>query len=402
MSSPSTPTGPLDGVRVLDLGQVLASPFAGYLLANLGADVIKVEPPGGEWLRRATGGGLAFDAQNSGKRMLCVDLHHPEGAEVVMRLAAGADVLVEGFAPGTADAMGLSFEAVRRHRPDIVYASLSAFGHDGPYGGRPAFDHVVQAVSGIMESTGFPDQPPTKVGAPYVDYGSGLLLAFAVLAGLRHRDQTTEAVQVDITMLDAALLLNLGALVRTANTGQNPPRTGNQAFSSALASGAFETADGLLSIAANKVSHHVRLCDLLGLDELADRTDLAGPEADPEQVDAARAQIAAALQTATARQWEQRLAEVRVPAAAVRRLSDVIDDGHPGVRRLLQAVPDGDGNGAGDGEVILAGSGIRVNGHMAGPAARAGACGADTDGVLTDGGFDRAERARLRAAGVVH
>ncbi|MEL7158976.1 MAG: CoA transferase, partial [Actinomycetota bacterium] len=200
MSSAATQPGPLTGVRVLDLGQVLASPFAGYLLSNLGAEVIKIEPPDGEWLRQATGGGLGFSAQNGGKKMVALDLHRPDGAQVLLRLAAGADVFLEGFAPGTADAMGLGFDAVRAQRPDVVYASLSAFGAEGPYGGRPAFDHVVQAASGIMESTGFPDQPPTKVGSPYVDYSSGLLLAFAVLAGLRQRDLTDDAVQVDITM----------------------------------------------------------------------------------------------------------------------------------------------------------------------------------------------------------
>ncbi|MEL7207257.1 MAG: CoA transferase, partial [Actinomycetota bacterium] len=236
---------------------------------------------------------------------------------------------------------------------------------------------------------------PTKVGSPYVDYSSGLLLAFAVLAGLRQRDLTDDAVQVDITMLDAALLLNLGALVRTANTGEDPPRTGNEAFSSALASGAFETADGLLAIAANKPSHHVRLCDLLGLGDLADRTDLTGPGADAAQVETARARIAEALLGATALEWEGRLAAARVPAAAVRRLSDVIGEGHPATRGLLQPV-------AGDDEdVLLPGSGVRINGHMAGPAAPAAACGADTDQVLTEAGFAPHELAELRADGLI-
>jgi crotonobetainyl-CoA:carnitine CoA-transferase CaiB-like acyl-CoA transferase len=224
---------PLHGVTVIDLGQVLATPFATYLLGLLGAEVVKLEPRGGEWLRRL--GPLAFATQNAGKRAVGIDLRSPGGAEVVLRLVERADVFVEGFAPGTADAMGLGWEPVSGRSPNVVYGSLSAFGDVGPYGGRAGFDHVVQALSGIMPATGFEGQPPTKVGAPFLDYGGGLLLAFGILAGLLERQRTGRAVHIDVAMLDAGLLFNAGALVRAANTGTDPARTGNDAFSGSSA-----------------------------------------------------------------------------------------------------------------------------------------------------------------------
>ncbi len=398
----AAPDGPMTGIRIVDLGQVLAAPFATHLLAGLGAEVIKVEPPEGEWLRRA-GGPLAFAPQNCGKRMAAIDVATTEGRDAVLRLAASADVFVEGFAPGTAEALGLGSDAVRATNDRLVYASLSAFGADGPYGGRLAFDHVVQAVSGIMDSTGFPDQPPVKVGSPYVDYSTGLLLAFAVLAGLRLRDRTGTGLTVDVTMLDAALLLNVGALVRTANTGIDPPRTGNDAFSGAVASGVFDTADGLLAIAANKVSHVIRLCDALGLPDLADDLGAAvGRGADPSAAERARRRIAQALAGADAEHWERRLAEARVPAGRVRRLSEVVDDGHPRARGLLQPVAaDEHGHLEGDALRWLPGAGIRIDGSMPGPREAPGPCGADTDRVLADVGYDEARLAELRAGGVI-
>ncbi len=388
---------PLQGVRLLDLGQVYASPFASYLLGLLGAEVIKVEPPGGEWLRRMGSGGLAYATQNAGKRPIVVDLKQPGGAEVVLRLAAGCDIFVEGFAPGTAARMGVGFDAVKARNPSVVYGSLSAFGDTGPYADRPGFDHVVQAVTGIMASTGFDGQPPTKVGAPFLDYGAGLLLAFALLAGVLEQRRTGEAVAVDVTMLDVGLLLNASGLVRAANTGLDAPRTGNDAFSGAVASGAFETADGLLMIAANKVSHFVRVCDALGLQDLADQPALSLPGADPSIVAAARARMADAFATRSAAEWESILVAAKVPAARVRSTVEVATEGHVAARGLLSAV---DVAGE-DRPTLVPSAGIRINGEM--PSARGPvlAPGTETDAVLSEAGFDADEIARLREAAVV-
>ncbi len=391
------------------MGQVLATPFATYLLGLLGAEVLKVEPFGGEWLRRA-GDDITFAAQNGGKRSIGVNMREPGAAEVILRLVEGADIFVEGFAPGTADAMGLGWEDVSGRNDQIVYGSLSAFGDHGPFGGRPGFDHVVQAVSGIMPATGFPGQPPTKVGAPYLDFGSGLLLAFGILAGVLEQKRTGHAVHVDVAMLDLGLLLNAGALVRAANTGEDPPRTGNDAFSGAVASGAFETADGLLMLAANKPDHFVRLMRLLELDELAEKPDLAMRAATPEETAEARRLMGERFATKPASYWEEQLNAQGIPAGRVRSMSDVASSGHPASRGLLQPVgdsggpsnPGGSGDSQGDGEpMLLPGAGVQINGEMPGPSGPARPVAADTASVLVEAGFTPNEIEALSASGTI-
>jgi crotonobetainyl-CoA:carnitine CoA-transferase CaiB-like acyl-CoA transferase len=385
---------PLAGLTVVDLGQVLATPFATYLLGTLGADIIKIEPPAGEWLRQL--GPQAFATQNAGKRSVVVDLRSPGGAEVVRRIAEQADVFVEGFAPGTAEAMGLGWETISARNPRIVYGSLSAFGSTGPYGGRPGFDHVVQAVSGIMPATGFEGQPPTKVGAPFLDYGGGLLLAFGLLAGILEQRRTDRAVRLDVSMLDAGLLFNAGALARAANLGVDPPRTGNDAFSGAVASGAFPTADGLLMVAANKARHFRTLCDLLDLADLAEDPALAGPAADPDRVADARRRMGERLATASAEHWERMLNQAGVPAARVRSMTEVVDEGHPAARGVVQPAP-----GSGEAPVLVPGSGVVIDGAMAGPSGPVPELGAATVEILTRFGFSTAEIDALLADGTV-
>ena len=367
MNDQPTPA-PLTGVTVVDLGQVLATPFATYLLGLLGAEVIKVEPLGGDWLRSSHV--RSFATQNAGKQSLAIDLRTGEGVEVVLRLVERADVFVEGFAPGVADAIGIGWEAVRSRRDSIVYGSLSAFGDEGPYGGRPGFDHVVQAVSGTMWTTGFDGGPPVKVGAPYLDYGSGLLLAFGVLAGLLEQRRTGAATRVDVTMLDVGLLLNASAMVHTHATQTSPPRTGNNAFSGAIASGAFETADGWLMLAANKVRHHRRLEELFDI------------ELTIGDVDGARALLEPIFLTRPAADWEAFLNDEGVPAAKVRRLDEVTAEGHPTTRGLLTPVTMPD-----DSELHLPGAGVRLNGTMPGPTSAPPALGQHTRSQLASIGY---------------
>jgi len=319
---------------------------------------------------------------------------------VVLRLAEQADVFVEGFAPGTADDMGLGWDVISARSPSIVYGSLSAFGETGPYGGRPGFDHVVQAVSGIMPATGFEGQPPTKVGSPYLDYGGGLLLAFGILAGILEQRRTAKAVHIDVSMLDAGLLLNAGALVRTANTGANPPRTGNEAFSGAVASGAFATTDAMLMVAANKTRHFVELMKILDLDDLADTPELASPNADRVQVADAKRRMGERFATNSAQYWETLLADAKIPAARVRSLNEVTGEGHPAARGTLQPLAnttDGPNNGA----TLLPGAGVQINGVMPGPYGQVPDIGAHTTEVLTRWGFSPGEIADLAGCGVI-
>jgi crotonobetainyl-CoA:carnitine CoA-transferase CaiB-like acyl-CoA transferase len=192
---------PLSGIRVVDLTHVLAGPYCTYLLGLLGAEIIKVEIPGGEMGRRMAppgplrdaGLGAAFLAQAAGKRMLAVDIRKPEGAEILRQLLRNADVFVEGLRPGAVARAGFDEASLRALNPRLVFASVSGFGQDGPLSPWPAYDHVVQAMSGLMSVTGTPESAPLRVGPPIVDYVAGLYAAFAVMAGLAVRDRTTGA-----------------------------------------------------------------------------------------------------------------------------------------------------------------------------------------------------------------
>lgn len=270
---------PLKGTRVIDLSQVLAGPFATYQMALMGAEILKIEKPGeGDWTR--TGGalpelsnrkmGLGYLVHNAGKKSVTIDLKAPEGLEIIKQLISTADVFVENFKPGVAERLGLGFETVRALNPKIVYCSISAYGQDGPLSARPAYDHVIQGMCGIMKTTGAPGGPPTKVGAPYVDYATGMNAAMAVMAGLMEVQRTNKAVQIDVAMLDTALMLMASLMSQHLSAGWEPTQNGNEAWSASPSSGAFETADGMLMLAANNDAQFHKLCKALGRQDIID------------------------------------------------------------------------------------------------------------------------------------
>jgi crotonobetainyl-CoA:carnitine CoA-transferase CaiB-like acyl-CoA transferase len=366
---------PLQGVRVVDLTQVLAGPYCSYQLALLGAEVLKIEPPGGEWTR--VGGalpelseqrmGLSFCTQNSDKQCLEIDLKDPAGVAHVLRLVADADIFIQNYRPGVAERLGLGVAAVQAQNPKIVYCSISAYGGNGPIGHRPAYDHVVQAMSGIMRTTGTEESGPTKVGAPYVDYGTGLNAAFAVLAALRERDRTGEAQTVDVSMLDTTLNLMASNLVTTATTGQDLPPLGNEAASRAPSSGCFLCSDDeMLMLAANNERQFRDLCAVLGHEEWADDSRWSTPASRSTNQEALRELISVEFKTADAATWESRLDAAGVPASKARRMSELLAEGQPQARGLLHDME----VGASDTPVKLPGIGFRFNGHSLGPQER--------------------------------
>ncbi|MGF1597508.1 MAG: CaiB/BaiF CoA transferase family protein [Acidimicrobiales bacterium] len=394
---------PLDGVRVIDLTHVLAGPTCTHLLALLGADVVKVEPPEGDSTRGGgpvgelndAGLGLAFCTQNSDKSSIVVDLSAPAGPGIVRALVAGADVVVENFRPGVADRLGLGVDALTAITPSLVYVSLSAYGQDGPLGHRPAYDHVVQAMSGIMEVTGTEATGPVKVGAPYVDYAAGQRAAFATLAAVLEQRRTGRAQRVDVAMLDAALLLMASALTATAVTGRRPAKLGNEAASGAAASGCFNTADGLLAVAANTDRQFRALCAALGRAELADDERFAAAADRQANASAFRTVVSDVLATSPADRWEAVLDTAGVPAARVRSLDVLLEEGQPAARGVLAPVEV-------DGRTLaLPTVGFKVGGEAPGPRRPPPALGADTDRVLADLGYDGVAIAALRADGVV-
>lgn len=397
---------PLTGVRVVDLTHVLAGPYCTQLLAHFGAEVIKVEPPGTGDLTRFGGPlpelnehqlGLAFCTQNSDKASVTVNLKEPAGIEVVRRLVADADVFVENFRPGVADRLGLSFDALCDIKPDLVYVSLTAYGQDGPIGHRPAYDHVVQAMSGIMETTGTEETGPIKVGAPYVDYAAGQKGAMATMAALMEQRRTGEPQRVDAAMLDSTLLLMANTLTATAATGERPAKLGNEAASRSPSSGCFETEDGLLAIAANNERQFRDLCATIGQPELADDDRFADRSARQTNAEQFAAVLRDAFTTDTAAAWETKLDGAGVPASRVRSLDELLAEGQPAARGLLSPVV----LESVDTEVALPTAGFKVNDEVPGPVEPPHPLGADTDRVLTDLGYTDSEIGELRAGGAI-
>lgn len=397
---------PLKGIRVVDLSQVLAGPYATYQLALMGAEVLKIEKPGeGDWTRM--GGplpdlaqrrmALAFLAHNAGKKSVTIDLKAPEGRELAKALIATADVFVENFKPGVAERLGLGFDAVRAVKPDIVYCSISAYGQDGPLSRRPAYDHVVQGMCGIMRTTGQPGNGPTKVGAPYVDYATGMNAAMAIMAGLMEVRRTGAAVQVDVAMLDTALMLMASLMSQHLSAGWTPAPNGNEAWSASPSSGAFATADGLLMLAANNDAQFRKLCLAIERDDILEDRRWCSPAARQENGASLRETLNQTFLGKPAAHWETVLAEADVPAARVRGLDEVLAEDQVRARGLTSAIHV-DGH---DGAIHIPTMSFKANGANTVPQTPPAPLGADTEAVLRAADIDPERLKALRAAGVI-
>ena len=269
---------PLEGFRVLDLTHVLAGPCATHHLRCMGAEVVKIERPGSGDPMRALDmqpelGGLppGFRALNTGKKSVVLDLASVHGRAVLMRLAEGCHVFVENFRPGVARRLGIGPEDIRVVRPDIIYCSISGWGQSGPNSTRGAYDHVVQAATGMMALQGsHAGDPPVKVGFPVIDIATGISAAEAILAALIRRLRGDAApITLDVSMIDCALALMSGPAANTLASGQAPERVGNRGFVGSPGAETYATSDGHLSVAANTMGQFTILCELLGRPELA-------------------------------------------------------------------------------------------------------------------------------------
>ena len=265
-------TDALDGVRVLDLSQGAAGPTCGMALGDLGATVIKVEPPDGEWGRGlgppfVSGVAAAFLGMNRNKRGIAVDLKHAEGAEVVLRLAESCDVAIESFRPGVADRLGIGYEVMAERNVRLVYASVSAFGQEGPWRDRPGVDGVAQAMGGLMSITGTADGPPVKVGIPAADMAAGAYATQAILAALLARERTGLGQRVEVSLLDSALAFQAMPISMYLADEQVPKRLGSAAAYSAP-NQAYATADGHVMVAAYAPKRWTALCEVLEMSEL--------------------------------------------------------------------------------------------------------------------------------------
>ena len=270
----------LAGIRVLDLTNVLAGPFCCYQLAQLGADVIKVEVPGSGDLARQLGAdaelnqklmGASFLAQNAGKRSVTINLKNPDGKEVFRRLVGTADVVVENFRPGVMDRLDLGYQELKKLKSNLIYCAISGFGQNGPLKDNPAYDQIVQGLSGVMSITGDRNSAPLRVGFPVADTMGGLTAAFAIAAALFRRQRSNEGEFIDVSMLESTLVTMGWAVSNWLIAGVRPEPLGNENVT-ASPSGTFKTGDGLLNIAANQQEQFEKLCELIGRKELADRS----------------------------------------------------------------------------------------------------------------------------------
>jgi crotonobetainyl-CoA:carnitine CoA-transferase CaiB-like acyl-CoA transferase len=315
----------LAGIRVLDLTNVLAGPYCAYQLALLGADVVKVEQPAGGDLARQLGAspklnkahmGASFLAQNAGKRSVALDLKNETDRRRFLDLVATADALVENFRPGVMKRLGLDYEALKAVRPGLVYCAISGFGQDGPMRDNPAYDQIVQGLSGIMSITGTPETAPLRVGYPVADTLGGLTGAFAIAAALVRQKTSGEGAFLDVSMLECTLSALGWPVSNYLTAGVEPQPMGNENMTAAP-SGAFATADGLINIAANKQEQFVILCGLIDRPELATDPRFAERETRKKNRFELKALIEAALASATAAAWEEKLNRAGVPAGRV-------------------------------------------------------------------------------------
>ena len=329
----------MSAIRVLDLTNVLAGPFCAYQLALLGAEVIKVEEPRRGDLARQLGAdaglnsrfmGASFIAQNAGKKSLALDLKKQAGREALLRLVESADVLIENFRPGVMDRLGLSYDVLSARNPRLVYCAISGFGQDGPMKSAPAYDQIVQGMSGVMSITGDADSAPLRVGYPMCDTIGGLTAAFAVTSALVGRAEHGRGQFIDVSMLDATLVTMGWVVSNYLIAGREPHPLGNENFTAAP-SGTFATGDGVLNIAANRQEQFVALTELIGRPELAQDPRFAEREARKRHRKELKEQIEQALAARSAHEWEQLLAAHGVPAGRVLSVPEAL--AHPQVRQ---------------------------------------------------------------------
>lgn len=333
----------LTGVRVVDLSRVLAGPFATMILADLGAEVIKVEPPGGDETRGwgppyiADAMSAYFLTVNRGKRSIIVDLNDDKALKSLKQLIRRADVLVENFKPGTLKRWGLDWETLKHDHPALIYASISGFGHSGPEKEKPGYDFVVQAMGGLMTITGAPDGPPLKVGVAVSDLAAGFYTVIGILSALLERSKSGLGQHIDISLLDATVTLLANTALNYLVSGEEPKRYGN-AHPNIVPYEAFEAEDGLIVVAVGNDRQFRLFCEVIGRPELAEDPSYVSNRDRVVNRKALIQTISAVLKTKPASEWENILTHAGIPVGRVNTFSDLFS--HPRVlaREMVTAL----------------------------------------------------------------
>ncbi len=390
-------TAPFEGISVLDATHVLAGPYCSYMLALLGASVIKIEGPdmpdpvrgrGPVQALNDAGLGLNYVIQNGNKRAMTLDLKSDEGKAIFRTLAAKADVVIENFRTGAFDALGLGYDDIRALNAKVIYCSITAFGHEGEWAGRTAYDPVIQAMSGITERTGAAFDMPVMPGAPFVDYATGLNAAFAVASALFRRERTGQGERIDCTMLETALIMTGPAMAADAYQGEKhatPREAGTDCY---------VTKDGYFQLGAYNFRQNARLWQAL------DVAEFAALNSWPEMWDnapAMRAKLTEVMTTRTAAEWEAFCASIGVPGARVQKLQEVIAADHLKTRGFLHEyspIPGIEG-------VSIPLAAFRCNEDGPKLTSEPPKFGEHTDEILASIGYSTGDIARLRAASVV-
>jgi formyl-CoA transferase len=394
----------LDGIRVLDLTNVLAGPFATAHLALLGADVVKIEHPDGGDLARRLGAvpqlnaalmGTSFLAQNANKRSMTLNLKHDRGREILLRLARSADVVVENFRPGVMARLGCGWETLRDANPRLVYCAISGFGQTGPDAFNPAYDQIIQGLSGVMAINGDERLNPLRCGFPVCDTVGGLNAAFAIMAALFHRARSGEGQFIDVALLDSIMPL-LGWVAANWLIGGVPPHPmGNDNFTAAP-SGTFPTEDGFINIAANQQEQWEKLADIIGVPELKADERFKERDARKRNRRALTRLLEPKLRQRPTADWVCALNRAGVPAGAIPSLQDALASAQVEHRGTLQSV-----HAAGIGDLKLFSTTAKFERTPGGVEAPPPRLGADTDAVLEEAGYTGEAIAAFRAEGVI-
>ena len=400
------PASLLAGVRVLDLTNVLSGPYATYQMAMLGAEVIKVENPSEGDLARKLGAspqlnaqmmGTSFLAQNAGKKSVTIDLKHPDGKTLFASLLATADVVIENFRPGVMDRLGFGYDACRQINPAIIYCAISGFGQDGPLRANPAYDQIVQGMSGVMSVTGDAASAPLRVGYPLCDTLGGMAAAFAIASALFGRTRTGEGSYIDLSMLDTTISAMGWAVSNYLIAGVEAKPIGNQNMTAAP-SGAFTCADGQINIAANKQEQFEKLCELIGRPELVSDPRFAERDVRKANRAAINAELNAALSARPAAEWEALFNAHGVPAGRILTVPEVLAHPQIAARDLVHEIPM-DEPGLPSVKVVRAG--FRLGDSQPGAQGAPPRLGADNAEIFGALGQDAAALAELKARGAI-
>ncbi|WP_420585488.1 CaiB/BaiF CoA transferase family protein [Ruegeria sp.] len=393
-------TEPLAGIRVLDLTNVLAGPYCCYQLALMGAEVIKVERPQGGDLARVLGAdpkrnkagmGISFLAQNADKKSITLDMKSAKGKALLKRLVQTADVLIENFRPGVMDRLGLGYEVLRAENANLIYCAISGFGQDGPRRKDPAYDQIVQGLSGVMSITGAADTAPYRVGYPLADTVGGLTAAFAISAALNAKPR---GAFLDIAMSEAVISTMGWVVSNYLVGGVTPGAHGNENTTSAP-SGTFATADNPINIAANRDEQWQALARHLGREDLLQNSDYATREDRKRNRHALRAELETTLRTRSAGDWVGELNALGVPTGQVLTVPEALSDDQLVGRGLIGSLP------VGEEQVKLAGSPVVMDGQRRMPQTSPPALGADNTEIWSQLGLSQAEIDALRQEGVL-